>query len=114
MSGAAGAGGGRTAVWGAGLGRFDVFPAQRHDLRRAFDTSGTVLYLPAIACPLLRQQPALLQPVAPSVCRLYLVANRVRQRQFGKLPWEIRTVGCPIAERRTEAVDRHVLAAHAA
>src|ERR1051325_11300741 len=113
MSGAAGAGGGRTAVWGAGLGRFDVFPAQRHDLRRAFDTSGTVLYLPAIACPLLRQQPALLQPVAPSVRRLYLVADRMRQRQFCQLPRELRTVGCPLAERRTEAVDSVLRQRHA-
>src|SRR5262249_10581588 len=60
--------------------------------------------------PLLHQPAPLLEHVAAPVCGLDLAADDVCQRHLGNLARKVRSLGCPIAEARSEAVNGDAVA----
>ena len=64
----------------------------------------------AIICPIVHQTPAFLEQIAAPISRFDAVRNRMRERHFYHVVRIAGRVCCPIAKRRTEAVDSHVVA----
>ena len=60
--------------------------------------------------PYSHERATLFEKVRSAVCALYLVGNGMGQRGFSNLAGEVPLVGHPVAERRTETVDRVVAA----
>ena len=60
--------------------------------------------LVAVLCPFAHKLGALVEQIAAPVSRFDLIAHAMRQRHFTNLAWVIGALGCPVPERRTEAV----------